>query len=232
MEKKKLAKRMLIFLMSFILILLSLVLVFNSQIKYSIVKMNVKNNLTENLSMEDILINQSVEATFDFDTVNYLDILTVMQSQMDDKKVPIIGKIVIPDLKINLVISKGLSDKVLLSGAGTMDQYQKMGIGNYALASHRMSQSDLLFTPLENAQAGQLIYLTDLEYIYIYEVLFCITAEDTEINYLEVSDEKNLVTLITCADMQGDKRIIVQGELNQIIKYDEAPTEISSYFNS
>ncbi|BDP76468.1 hypothetical protein EfmAA242_06960 [Enterococcus faecium] len=39
----------------------------------------------------------------------------------------------------------------LLYGAGTLSPDQEMGKGNYALASHRATNPELLFTPLENS---------------------------------------------------------------------------------
>ncbi|MUG33622.1 sortase, partial [Psychrobacter sanguinis] len=78
---------------------------------------------------------------------------------------PVIGGIAIPELGINLPIFKGLGNVELIYGAGTMKEDQVMGgDNNYSLASHHIfglvGSSEMLFSPLERAKDGMVIYLT------------------------------------------------------------------------
>lgn len=87
---------------------------------------------------------------------------------MAAQQLPVIGGIAIPELGINLPIFKGLGNTELIYGAGTMKEEQVMGgENNYSLASHHIfgitGSSQMLFSPLERAQNGMSIYLTDKE---------------------------------------------------------------------
>jgi len=228
MKKKK---TIIINALIIIVILAGLVLLFNVPIRDFLISKNSQRYTIENVTLEEIEENERVSTTFDFEDVDYISSSSVVMAQINPKKLPVIGKIAIPELGVNLAIFKGLSNDALLNGAGTMSESQKMGQGNYAVASHRMSNPNLLFSPIERAQAGQLIYLTDLEKIYIYQVIFCATVADTEVQYLEEDSAKNLLTLVTCGDMKGDTRIIVQAELIDIKNYQDASSEIRGYFN-
>lgn len=127
-----------------------------------------------------------------------------------------IASIAIPSVKIRLPIFKGLSNEALLYGAGTLSPDQEMGAGNYALASHRSDQPDLLFTPLENIMLGDLIYLTDLSHVYTYEVIEKEKVVPTKAEVLDVVPEKKLLTLITCGDLYATNRLVVQAELIEV----------------
>ena len=68
----------------------------------------------------------------------------------DAQKLPVIGGIAIPEVEINLPIFKGLDNVNLFYGAGTMKPDQRMGEGNYSLASHHIftaeNASQMLFS--------------------------------------------------------------------------------------
>ena len=93
--------------------------------------------------------NETQEAEFDFSTVEPLDLQSVVKAKMDTSKFLTLGAIAVPSVKLNLPIYKGISNPVLLAGAGTMKPTQKMGEGIYALESHHYFSDDLfLFSPL------------------------------------------------------------------------------------
>ena len=106
-----------------------------------------------------------------------------------------------------------------------------MGKGNYALASHRSSNPQLLFTPLENLSLGDKIYLVDLENVYTYKATFKEKVAPTETQLLNIQEGKSLVTLITCGDMNAVTRLVVQGELEKVTPMKKATKEMKAAFN-
>lgn len=200
----------------FLLLLVGLALIFNNQIKYFLMQHNGERYAVSQLDQTEIDKNMQKEETFDFDAVQPVSTEAVLQAQLSNKRLPVIGGIAIPSVEINLPIFKGLSNEVLFYGAGTLSPDQKMGEGNYALASHRADRPGLLFTPLDSIKEGDLIYLTDLHNIYTYKTTLKVRVQPTEVKYLDVHPDKQQVTLITCGEIEGVTRIIVQGELTAI----------------
>lgn len=154
-----------------------------------------------------------------------------MRAQLSNKRLPVIGGIAIPSVAINLPIFKGLSNEALLYGAGTLEPDQKMGEGNYGLASHRAAEAGLLFTPLDNIQEGDKIYLTDLNNIYTYRTALKVRVQPTEVKYLDVLPDRRQVTLVTCGEIDGITRIVVQGELEAVTPVGKATQSMRDAFN-
>ncbi|GAA2914562.1 class A sortase [Enterococcus pseudoavium] len=210
MKKKR---NWLINIFLFLLLLMGLALIFNNQIKYFLMQYNGDRYAVAKMERAEIDKNLQQEASFDFDAVQPASTEAVLQAQLDNKPLPVVGGIAIPSVAINLPIFKGLSNEALLYGAGTLSPDQKMGEGNYALASHRADRPGLLFTPLEGIETGALIYLTDLQNIYTYKTALKVRVQPTEVKYLDVQPNKQQITLITCGEIEGVTRIIVQGDL-------------------
>ena len=126
----------------------------------------------------------------------------------------VIGKISVPQLGIHLPIYYGVSMWVLIRGAGTMSPAQKMGYGNYALASHHVPENNLLFTPLMRAKKGMRIYLTNGKKVYTYRIYRVTTVNEHDMSVLQPVKHKKVVTLITCSSWRPClTRRIVQGKL-------------------
>ena len=209
----------------FILFIIGIALIFNDQLEGFLIHQNSEEYTVAKVTYQQIQENESQDAVFDFDVIECVHSEDVIEAQFDREDLPIIGGIAVPSVKINLSIFKGVSNRNLLAGAGTLDPNQKMGEGNYALASHSLENKELLFTPLEKVKENDLIYLTDLDNIYTYKVDFKKSVKPTDIHYLDVSPIKKQVTLITCGDAEGKTRIIVQGELEVITPIEEATEE-------
>lgn len=122
------------------------------------------------------------------------------------------GQILIPGVGLNLPIVEGVSNENLYIGASTMKPHQQMGHGNYALAGHLMPNEQALFSPLKRVQDGELIYVTNKEQVFIYKVYRIEKIEPTNVQVIDDVPGKNLITLITCSNLDGDGRIVVQGE--------------------
>lgn len=105
-----------------------------------------------------------------------------------------------------------------------------MGKGNYGLASHRMFDESLLFTPLDHVKVGEKIYLTDLANVYIYESISNEKVSPNRVDVLDEVPDTILVTLITCGEMSGETRWVVQGKLIQTIAYNQASAKVLAVF--
>lgn len=238
MEKRKRNKKgkrnWLINSLIIILFLIGLALIFNKPIRNMLIATNSNHYQLHKVSREKIEKNQKAEASFDFSAVKSVDFQSVVSSQFDRQPLPVVGGIAIPELGINLPIFRGVGNTSLLYGAGTMKADQVMGQGNYTLAGHNMTgfNSDLsiLFTPLENAKTGMVIYVTDKENIYEYKIdkINMVTPEHVEV--LDDTPGKTEITLVTCADVEATHRIIVHGTFVNKTAFANAPASMTNAF--
>lgn len=173
----------------------------------------LKNNLKkeENGNIVDIkeTNKEQPDVTFDFDQVENLSVSDIIQANKDKKNMLIIGTISIPSVNMKLPIMRGVGKSVLASGAGTMKKNQKMGKGNYALASHHIEGRDVLFGALFGIKVKDPIYISDGKYVYVYETKKIKTIEVYDVDIIEDVKGSKLLTLITCAD-NGTRRLSVQ----------------------
>lgn len=229
-RKKSVFPRWVSNLFLLLLLLVGLALIFNNQIKNFLIRYNGEAYAITNYDRAEIEKNLESDAPFDFDAVEPASSEAVLRAQFSSSNLPVIGGVAIPSVSINLPIFKGLSNDALLYGAGTLSPTQKMGEGNYALASHRAQYPELLFTPLDNVEEGALIYLTDLENIYTYQANLTLRVDPTDVYLLDEIEGKKITTLITCGEMGGVTRRVVQGELIAVTPINEATDEMMAAF--
>lgn len=153
--------------------------------------------------------NRKKKGDFQFDKVHEIGIKQAATTYKQDPL--IIGRIQIPSVGLNLPINKGLSDVNMSTGACTMRPNQVMGKGNYPLAGHYMTNNGALFSPLENTQIGQNIYITDLNHTYTYKIYSKKIVDPHDV-YLVNNTKKPIITLITCAN-GGSMRWCIRGVL-------------------
>ena len=234
-SKKNKRKNLLINIVAGFLILLSLALIFNSQIRNFFMIWNTNKYQVGQVSKETLDKNASADGNFDFDSVKAVSSEAVLSAQWDAQKLPVIGGIAVPEVEINLPIFKGLDNVNLFYGAGTMKPNQKMGEGNYALASHHIftaeNASQMLFSPLTNAKAGMKIYLTDKDKVYTYEIREVKHVTPDRVDEIEDREGINEITLVTCVDYNATERIIVKGDLKEIKPYSETSSDVLDAFN-
>ena len=112
---------------------------------------------------------------------------------------------------------------------------QKMGEGNYSLASHHIftaeNASQMLFSPLVNAKAGMKIYLTDKDKVYTYEIREVKHVTPDRVDEIEDRDGIKEITLVTCVDYDATERIIVKGDFKEVKAYSETSDDILNAFN-
>lgn len=214
----------------FLLLILGIALIFNNQIKsVLLINQSQKYNLV-NYSEKKLKDNWSKEGNFDFDSVEPVSNERVLKAQFKNLELPVIAGISIPSINLSLPVFKGLDNLALLSGAGTMKPEQRLGEGNYALASHSVQNKTLLFSPLEFISVQQKIYLTDLKNIYTYKVNFKEKVDPTRVEFIDNIPQKKLLTLITCGDDEAKTRLIVQGELTDITNFNSTDKQTRSLF--
>ncbi len=194
-----------------------------------LINQSQKYNLV-NYSEKKLKDNWSKEGNFDFDSVEPVSNERVLKAQFKNLELPVIAGISIPSINLSLPVFKGLDNSALLSGAGTMKPEQRLGEGNYALASHSVQNKTLLFSPLEFISVQQKIYLTDLKNIYTYKVNFKEKVDPTRVEFIDNIPQKKLLTLITCGDDEAKTRLIVQGELTDITNFNSTDKQTRSLF--
>ena len=234
-SKKNKRKNLLINILAGFLILLSLALIFNSKIRNIFMVWNTNKYQVSQVSKEKLEENNSAEGNFDFNSVKSISSEAVLSAQWDAQQLPVIGGIAVPEVEINLPIFKGLDNVNLFYGAGTMKPNQKMGEGNYSLASHHIftaeNASQMLFSPLVNAKAGMKIYLTDKDKVYTYEIREVKHVTPDRVDEIDDREGINEITLVTCVDYDATERIIVKGDLKDIKSYSETPSDVIAAFN-
>ena len=234
-KKKNKRKNLLINILAGFLILLSIALIFNAKIRDIFMVWNTNKYQVSQVSKEKLEENQDTEGNFDFDSVKAISSEAVLSSQWDAQQLPVIGGIAIPEVEINLPIFKGLDNVNLFYGAGTMKPNQKMGEGNYSLASHHIftaeNASQMLFSPLVNAKEGMKIYLTDKEKVYTYVIREVKHVTPDRVDEIEDREGVKEITLVTCVDYNATERIIVKGDFKEMKSYAETPSDILEAFN-
>ena len=234
-KKKKKRRNLLTNILAVFLILLSLVLIFNSKIRNMFMVWNTNKYQVSQVTKEKIEENKEAEGNFDFDSVKSISSEAVLAAQWDAQQLPVIGGIAIPEVEINLPIFKGLDNVNLFYGAGTMKANQKMGECNYSLASHHIftaeNASQMLFSPLVNAKAGMKIYLTDKDKVYTYEIREVKHVTPDRVDEIEDRDGIKEITLVTCVDYDATERIIVKGDFKEVKAYSETSDDVLSAFN-
>lgn len=230
MRRKKWKNRLINSLL-FLLFIVGIALIFNQPIKNFLLGRSKEHYQVASISREQVEEGLAQEATFDFDQVQPVDLDAVIRAQLSGKILPVIGGVAIPSIEVQLPIFKGLDNDALLFGAGTFDPEQKMGEGNYALASHRIEETTILFTRLDEVQLDETVYLTDMENIYTYNVTVSKRIEPTEVEVLDEVEGKKMVTLITCGELAGVTRWLVQGELTDVTSVKTADKEMLAAFS-
>ena len=234
-SKKNKRKNLLINILAGFLILLSLALIFNSKIRNIFMVWNTNKYQVSQVSKEKLEENNNSEGNFDFNSVKAISSEAVLSAQWDAQQLPVIGGIAIPEVEINLPIFKGLDNVNLFYGAGTMKPNQKMGEGNYSLASHHIftaeNASQMLFSPLVNAKKGMKIYLTDKDKVYTYDIREVKHVTPDRVDEIDDREGINEITLVTCVDYDATERIIVKGDLKEIKPYSETPKDVIDAFN-
>lgn len=199
-----------------VLILSGLLLVTSPLMKGCLIAYLSKSHSEAELTAEQARKNNMKKADYAFDSIHPPGFRETVQSSFNRKPKPIIGRITISGVNLELPILKGTTNENLLIGAATMRPDQKMGEGNYPLAGHHLRQENLLFGPLLHIKKGAQIVITDFRKDYIYSVTSKSTISEIEANIIQETKEKE-ITLITCDKaVNTEGRLAVKGKLIDI----------------
>lgn len=210
------------------LIIIAIGLLAMDPVKNWMIERGTSQNTIGNLTREQIESNMNADVTYNWEDIQTLDAFTVISDNVNPNHLPTIGGMAIPNVELNLPIYKGVSNEGMYLGAGTLYPDQEMGVSNYPIASHHSINDELLFAPLMRVEHGDLIYLTDLESVYVYEINTITQVAPTAMEVVEPTVNP-IITLITC-DYSLNERVIVQGALVEQVDIDDATQDMIDAF--
>lgn len=230
-SRKKRKKKFFSFrtLLGVILLLVAGVLLAMDPLKNYMIQRAQEQNAIGNLTVEQIKKNKEANVSFDWDNIRTLDAYTVISQNVKPEDMATIGAVAIPAVDMNLPINKGTDEASMYLGAGTLFADQEMGVSNYPIASHHSIHEDLLFAPLMKVKNGDLVYLTDLEYIYVYKIDNIRTVPATAVEVLDPTPTP-ILTMITC-DYGLVDRVVVQASMTEKVAINDATQEMVEAFN-
>ena len=130
----------------------------------------------------------------------------------------IMGYIEIPAIDIFLPIYHSVDESVLQKGAGHMPG-TSLPIGGMnthtVIAAHSGMASAKMFTDLDKLQIGDFIYLHVLGQQLIYEVFDTVTVLPSDVEYIRIEPEKDLLTLVTCIPFGVNSHRLLVNTLRQ-----------------
>lgn len=208
-----------------ILLILVLLLITISLIKYK--QNDILNYLVQlrlnKIESEEQYKNsgggEGLEPEFDADNVEEATIEDYFQNIGKFSNVKYDGRLVIPSINLNLPIFQGVNSTHLLLGASEQVPRSEISAGqygNYILASHRMSNTrNLGFARINRIKTKSKVYVTDDNYMYVYNVVFNKTVNNNDTKYInEQPKDKKIITLYTCSKFgKNTPKVVVRGEL-------------------
>ena len=215
-------KRKFLSLLSVLLILAGLVLVSLPRLSSYVIDKRTKEIVTEveDISAETLQENLKTESEFDFDSILEISPTETFSATNTVDESLIIGRLIIPTIDLNLTVFNGVTNPILHAGVGAMRPHLKMGEGNFPIAGHYSSRENTLFGDLDVLEVDDLIYLTDNEQMYEYQVYDTRVVEPTEVHWIEddIAEQhgKSIISLMNCYFVDGvftEKRYFVFAEL-------------------
>lgn len=214
-----------------IMTIVSLLLIFNKQVGYTITGYTVKNTSK--------IKGEKLKPTYDTSQVKPYSAEAAVEAaaQAQSKGVRAAGQVSIPSVGINLPVYEGLNNVHLYLGAAETrprSDIQPGQEGNYTIASHYIDSYGLLFEPLPRTKVGDSVYMAFNDKVYEYKVdhVEKITTDDE--SWLEDKPGEKLMTLYSCVSIYlPDERWVVQCHLEK--EYDlrkESDAHVLSVFET
>ena len=136
----------------------------------------------------------------------------------------IMGYIEIPKIKVSLPIYHGTDEAILQIAIGHIpgSSLPVGGKGTHCVVSgHRGLPSAKLFTDLDQLEEGDLFMMRILDETLTYEVDQVRIVEPEELSDLEIDEDKDLCTLVTCTPYGiNSHRLLVRGHRVENLKED------------
>lgn len=132
----------------------------------------------------------------------------------------IIGYVSIPEINVELPVYHGTSEDVLNVAVGHVQgtSFPVGGTGNHAVISaHRGLPSAKLFSDLDQLEVGDTFTITVLNEVLTYSVDNIAVVYPYETDLLQIADNKDYVTLVTCTPYGiNTHRMLVRGVRTEI----------------
>ena len=133
------------------------------------------------------------------------------------------GRILIPEINVDLPIKHGASQDVLEHNAGHLHG-SSLPIGgentHAVITGHSNMANATLFTDLGRLQIGDMFYIEILGQTLAYKVTGTDTVNPDQVDSLRIQPGKDLVTLVTCSGQGNTKRLLVTGERTTTFNFD------------
>ena len=137
----------------------------------------------------------------------YFDVLNIGESM---------GSLEIPKIDVKLPIYHGTGEKVLQRGVGHLSNTSLPigGVGTHSvLTGHRGLPSAKMFRHLDKLEVGDMFYIKSLDEVLAYEVDHVAIVLPDEVELLDIDENKEYATLITCEPyMINTHRMLVRGK--------------------
>lgn len=134
----------------------------------------------------------------------------------------IMGYVSIDKIRVELPIYHGTSDGVLSIAAGHL-KGTSLPVGgpdtHCVISAHRGLPSAKLFTDLDRLERGDVFTITILDVVITYEVDQIRTVEPNDVSELQIINDKDYFTLLTCTPYGiNTHRLLVRGHRIENIK--------------
>ncbi len=134
------------------------------------------------------------------------------------KRPEVLGRIIIKEIKMDLLLVEGASAAELRWGAGHLKGTAFPGeLGNCAISGHRNYTFGSHFNRLDEVVVGNIITINykNKNYDYLVDKVFIVEPDDVSV--LEAVEGESILTLITCTPKNSaSHRLIIQGHLMDI----------------
>lgn len=128
----------------------------------------------------------------------------------------IFSAIEIPKLKLVIPIFLGATDEILDKGIGQVEGSSLPIGGNSThtvLSGHRGMGTKAMFRNVDELDSGDVFYIHTMDETLIYEVYDQDVIEPHETDTLEIEDDKDLATLLTCHPYRHNyQRLLIHAE--------------------
>lgn len=133
----------------------------------------------------------------------------------------VIATISIPKINVDIPVRHGISEKILQSGAGHIQQ-SSLPIGGKntraVISGHRGLPTAKLFTRLDEIKKGDMFFISVIDKTLAYKVSKIETVLPEDIESIRPVEGKDLVTLVTCTPYGvNDHRLLVTGKRTKYI---------------
>ncbi len=138
------------------------------------------------------------------------------------------GTTFIPSVGLKLPLLAGSTHSVLLSGVGSDNPNQRLGEGLFVGMSHNRGEKELL-GPISRVNTGNLVYFTDFEKVYTYQVDYSARTHMREGDMLIAPEpgETPRFTLYRCIGVYDTVwRWVISGELVDVQPVEQVDNNI------